>query len=83
MNNLTTKLRPCPFCGSDKLKIDSKRTFQHGGKKHCSVTVRRMKCHARSPVVGVNMPDKQYNEREVCREAVIKAWNRRVDDGDS
>lgn len=42
-----------------------------------------MNCHARSPVVGINMPDKQYNEREVCREAVIKAWNRRANDGDS
>ena len=34
-----TELKPCPFCGGTKLKIDSKRTFRHGGKKHCSVTV--------------------------------------------
>lgn len=47
------KLKPCPFCGSTKLKIESKRTFNYG-KKHCSVTVRCMKCHARSPVVGDN-----------------------------
>lgn len=77
------ELKPCPFCGSDKLKIDSKRTFQHGGKKHCSVTVRCTKCHARSPVVGINMSDGQYNEREICKEAVIKVWNRRYSDGDS
>lgn len=31
------KLKPCPFCGSTKLKIESKRTFNYG-KKHCSVT---------------------------------------------
>lgn len=77
------QIKPCPFCGSDKLKIDSKRTFQYGHKKHCSVTVRGMKCHARSPVVGGNMPDGQYNEREICEEAVIEAWNRRVDNGSS
>lgn len=73
------ELKPCPFCGGTKLKIDSKRTFQYGGKKHCSVTVRCMKCHARSPVVGINMPDGRYNEREICESAVIEAWNRRGD----
>ena len=71
------ELKPCPFCGGTKLKIDSKRTFQYGGKRHCSVTVRCMQCHARSPVVGINMPDGRYNEREICESAVIEAWNRR------
>lgn len=23
-------LKPCPFCGSTKLKIESKRTFNYG-----------------------------------------------------
>ena len=76
---MTEQLKPCPFCGSEKLKIDSKRTFQYGNKKHCFITVRCNKCYARSPVVGINMPDGQYNEREICEEAVIEAWNRRVD----
>ena len=70
------ELKPCPFCGSTKLKIDSKRTFAHGGKRHCSVSVRCTKCFARSPVVGTTMPDGKYNEREICEEAVTKAWNR-------
>lgn len=71
------QLKPCPFCGSNKLKIDSKRTYNYKNK-HCSVTVRCMRCHARSPVVGVNMPNNQYNERDLCKEVVIAAWNRRV-----
>ena len=71
-------LKPCPFCGGTKLKIDSKRTFQHGGKKHCSVSIRCMKCHARSPVVGINMPNGKYNEREICENAVTEAGNRRA-----
>lgn len=77
------ELKPCPFCGSNKLKIDSKRTFAYGGKKHCSVTVRCMKCYARSPVVGINIPDKQYDEREICKVAVIEVWNKRCDNGNS
>ena len=74
-----SELKPCPCCGSEKLKIDSKRTFKYGGLKHCSVTVRCMKCHARSPVVDINMPEGEYNEREICEKAVIEAWNNRVD----
>lgn len=76
------ELKPCPFCGSDKLKIDSKRTFIHDphNKKRCSVTVRCMKCRARGPVVGILMPDMQYNETEICKEAVCEAWNRRATD---
>ena len=27
------ELKPCPFCGGTKLKIDSKRTFKYGREK--------------------------------------------------
>ena len=73
-----SELKPCPFCGGAKLKVDSKRTFAYRKGYHCSVSVRCMKCHARSPVVGINMPNGQYNEREICEKAVADAWNRRV-----
>lgn len=72
------ELKPCPFCGGTKLKIDSKRTFQYGGKKHCSVSIRCMKCRARGPVVGINMSNGQYDEREICESAVCESWNRRA-----
>ena len=71
------KLKPCPFCGSTKLKIESKRTFNYN-KRHCSVTVRCMKCYARSPVVGINLDKNQHNERELCESQVKEAWNRRI-----
>lgn len=76
-----SELKPCPFCGGTKLKIESKRTFKPGDFKHCSVTVRCTKCNARSPVVGINMPKSSYNEIEICEEEVIKAWNRRENNG--
>lgn len=75
---MSENIKPCPFCGGNKLKIDSKRTFKHGNEKHCSVTVRCMNCHARSPVIGINMPDGRYDEREICEKAVIEIWNKRV-----
>lgn len=73
------ELKPCPFCGGTKLKIDSKRTFNYGRGKHCSVSVRCMRCFARSPVVGINMPENQFNERKLCEEQAVEAWNRRTD----
>lgn len=79
------ELLPCPFCGSRKLKIDSKRThicgkFENGryvGQKRCAVTIRCMKCFARSPVAGIVMPDGRYNEEELMQDEVSKLWNRR------
>lgn len=71
------KLKPCPFCGSDKLKVDSKRTFNYSTRR-CSVSVRCMKCHARGSTVGIDMPTDKYNEREICESAAIEAWNRRT-----
>lgn len=76
----------CPFCGSTKLKLDSKRTKAHGdwidGKyvslKHCSVSVRCSSCHARGPVAGIYIPDGKYNERELCEQSAYDAWNKRI-----
>lgn len=73
------ELKPCPFCGGDKLTIDSKRT--HGYPKyHCSVSVRCNKCHARGSVVGILMDRGRYNKREIMEAEAIEAWNRRVSD---
>ena len=73
------KLKPCPFCGSEKTKVGSKRTFVYGGKKHCSVSIRCMKCHARGPVVGVVMPNGEDNEIELCENAAYEDWNKRAE----
>lgn len=74
------KLQPCPFCGGTKQKIDIKQTFPHSQMKYCSVTVRCMKCHARGPVVGINMPRGQHNEQEICANAAVETWNWRAED---
>ena len=73
------ELKPCPFCGGTKLKVDSKRTFRHDGQRHCSVTVRCMKCHTRGPVVGILIPRNQYNEIDLCKIKVAEEWNKRAD----
>lgn len=47
MNN---KLKPCPFCGSTSLKIESKHHGQWSETGTHSITVRCNKCHALLPI---------------------------------
>lgn len=52
-----TKLKPCPFCGSTKLKIDSKRKLIH--YKHTvyyTTSVRCSCCHARGETTSGEVP---------------------------
>lgn len=76
----------CPFCGSLKVKLDSKKIASpryigpgqwedgHTGSIRCN------SCHARGPTVTVWVP---HNTRsgvtEKLREAVLNKWNCRVE----
>lgn len=71
-------LKPCPFCGSTKMKVDSKRGTIRLGKQRVSVSVRCNSCNARGPVVGITMDAGRYNERELVGEEVFEMWNRRM-----
>lgn len=83
------ELKPCPFCGSTKLKIDQKtssNTKYNPEKKKFEklvvVTVRCNKCHTRGPTTS--MYAGWYDRpTEVLEDKAIEAWNRRASDGDS
>ena len=68
----------CPFCGSDKLKIDSKRGTIRRGKQRVSLSVRCNSCHARGPVLGIEVDAGRHNEIELYKEEVMKLWNKRA-----
>ena len=85
------ELKPCPFCGSAKLKIDKKSTlYGYNGldirsERH-TYSVRCNVCHARGGAIGgfvvvdrrvTKVPDKFTTDDEL-KEKVISAWNRRV-----
>lgn len=42
-----TRLKPCPFCGSDKLKVDSVSRYSRIRGYEYTFSVRCNKCHAR------------------------------------
>lgn len=81
-----TKLKPCPFCSSQKLKVNGKsKRNGYNQTVHRTLSVRCNNCHARGGVVSGDIPyhksasisDMQIKCRALERE-VVEAWNRRV-----
>lgn len=88
------KLKPCPFCGSTKLKIECKtaragitgdqRTERHTFSCRCNV------CHARGGTSSGCVILGRINETDLpewattdggLREQAIESWNRRAGNG--
>ena len=83
-----TELKPCPFCGGTKLKIDSKKSnntkWEDGIRySHHVVTVRCNRCFTRGPVAGVFLRGTSYHAVDAGKDKAIEAWNRRVGYGES
>lgn len=90
----STELKPCPFCGSTKLKIDCKtawagitgdqRTERHTFSCRCNI------CHARGSTSSGCVILGRISEEDLpewattddsLRQQAIKAWNGRADNG--
>ena len=82
-------LRPCPFCGSQKLKIESKGTdvsYRHVRK--LTVSVRCNRCFARGGTVSGEVPDYMFGVAKsdkltsvaALNERAVEKWNRRNKD---
>ena len=77
---MTDKLKPCPFCGGEKLKIDCKSRNDIE-----TYSVRCNKCHARGGTASISIKGVLVNQgyaalkevREQAKEKAIEAWNTR------
>ena len=69
------ELKPCPFCCSTKLKIESK----HNGKWHNtgthSASVRCSKCHARGPTASCKVEKGLYSADAYTEQKAAELWN--------
>lgn len=61
-------LKPCPFCGSDKLKVDNRKG---------TYSIRCNRCHARGCTSSIWSDNTTISEEDAINKAV-ELWNRRV-----
>lgn len=68
------ELKPCPFCGSDRVRLVKKRTVYKGHKAYVA-SIRCNCCNARGgTVLNLTLP---YAVKEDVEAAACKRWNRR------
>ena len=65
------KLKPCPFCGYDKLKLDKKQR-----NSNITYSVRCNRCHARGGSSGTSIFS--YEEQDKAKNEAIRKWNKRM-----
>ena len=74
-------LKPCPFCGSTKLKIEKKSSLPskhyHYMTKHYTYSVRCNCCFARGGAIGGDVA--QGGDTEWLIEGAVDNWNMRCD----
>lgn len=72
------KLKPCPFCGSTSLKIESKHNGQWCNTGTHSATVRCNKCHARGSTASSKAGKSVHTASDEAKSKAVELWNRRV-----
>ena len=91
---LTSELKPCPFCGSTKLKIESKTRFAgytgiDARVEQDTYSVRCNVCHARGGATSGKVIKSHMDiysckmpqwatTSDALKEKAIEAWNRRA-----
>jgi Lar family restriction alleviation protein len=73
------ELKPCPFCGNTKLKIESKHHGMHYYTGTHSASVRCSKCHARGPTASCKVEKengaRHFSADEITIQKAAELWN--------
>ena len=76
---MEVEIKPCPFCGNTKLKVESKHHGHHYYEGTHSASVRCSKCHARGPTASckVDREGRRYScgADEATKQKAIELWN--------
>lgn len=72
---MNIELKPCPFCGSTKLKVESKHNGAHYYQGTHSASVRCGKCHARGPTVSCKVETGRHSASEETKQKAADLWN--------
>ena len=69
------ELKPCPFCGSKKLRLEKKKVVYKGQKAYIA-SIRCNRCNARGgTITNITIP---YAVKEDVEQTAISRWNRRA-----
>lgn len=77
---MNKELKPCPFCGSTSLKVESKHNGKWSSTGTHSATVRCSKCHARGSTASSKAGRGIYTASEEAINRAIELWNTREGD---
>ena len=72
------EIKPCPFCGNTKLKVESKHNGKWVGTGTHSAAVRCSKCHARGPTASCKAADSYWSADKATEQRAIELWNERM-----
>ena len=72
------EIKPCPFCGNTKLKVESKHHGAHYYSGTHSASVRCGKCHARGPTASCKVTKEQMHADQETNNRAIELWNARI-----
>ena len=80
-----TKLKPCPFCGSKRVKESSKRRQRLGKRDYFQICIYCQDCNTYGPRVFLDDNFTSYhckNEEKYkqAEEKAIELWNNRIGD---
>ena len=78
METTEMNILPCPFCGNQKLMVESKHHGHHYYEGTHSATVRCSKCHARGPTASCKVTRDQMRVDEDTKQRAIELWNGRA-----
>lgn len=86
-------LKPCPFCGNDKIKVKSRYVRNFSVVRVSRFQAHCTRCHSRGATITgayryswiVGVPDwvskyVKIEEKEALEQKAIEAWNRRASD---
>lgn len=74
-----TKVKPCPFCGSEKIDYSVKTCGRISGKYHVAMYCKECNCYGARVLITPKETNRcSIEKNHEYKQLAIDAWNRRV-----
>ena len=72
---MSVEINAFPWCGSTKVKVESKHHGMNCYTGTHSASVRCCKCHARGPTASCKVEKHMYGADEATKQKAVELWN--------